>query len=109
MRSLGTIHNSDGIIGYRHPLGLLGTTCELIQVDFGRAKKNNRMIYGVCGLLVDGLNCLPTLVCWIELSSVFRVKVLCCFQSKLDSQDERNRIESNDGKYNSCGFQVCVI
>ena len=50
-----------------------------------------------------------TLVCWIELSSEFPVKVLCSFQSKLDSQDERNRIESNDEKYNSCGFQVCVI
>lgn len=67
------------------------------------------MIHGVCGLFVHGLNCLPTLVCWIEHSSEFRVKVLCCFQSKLDSQDERNRIESDDGKYNSCGFQVCVI
>ena len=67
------------------------------------------MIHGVCGLFVDGLNCLPTLVCWTELSSEFGVKVLCCFKSKLDFQDERNRIESDDGKYNSCGFQVCVI
>ena len=67
------------------------------------------MIHGVCGLFVDGLNCLPTLVCWIELSSEFREKVLCCFQSKLDSHDERSRVESDDGKYNSCGFQVCVI
>ena len=33
------------------------------------------MIHGVCGLFVDGLNCLPTLMCWIELSLEFRVKV----------------------------------
>ena len=67
------------------------------------------MIRGVCGLFIDGLNCLPSLVCWIELSLEFREEVLCCFQLKLNLQAERNSSESNEGKYNSCGFQVCVI
>ena len=76
-------------------------------MDLGRKTKNkDSEIHGVCGLFVNGLNSFPTLVCWTELSSEFRVKVLCCFQSQLDSQGERNRIDSNDGKYNSCGFQV---
>ena len=48
-----------------------------------------------------------TLCRWIELSSF--ASVLCCFHLKLNSQDERNHRESNDGKYNSCRFQVCVI